>query len=63
MPTEIVGNPCVLNTIEDIAQVDIIVGDSSNWAILPVGPVERVCSYFECFSIPLYECLFIRLWM
>lgn len=61
MATKIIGNSSFLNTIEAIAQVDIIVDDSSNWAILPVGPDERVCSNFEGFSVPLYDCLFIRL--
>lgn len=63
MATEIVGTPFVLNTTEVVIQANIIIDDTSDWTILPVGPNEMVCSSFEGFSVPLYECLFTRLGM
>lgn len=63
MAAEVIVTPSVLNTTKPIARAGINVGDSSNWLILPVGPKEMICISFEGCSVPLYECLFTRLWV
>lgn len=40
-----VGTPSILNTAEFIVNIDIMVGNPSNWSILLVGPKERICSF------------------
>lgn len=58
---EMLGTPFIMNIVEAIINADIIVGNSSGWSVLPVGPVERMCSSFKGFSVLMYECLFTKL--
>lgn len=56
-----VGTHSILSIVEAISNVDIMVGNSLDWLILLVCPEERICNSFEGCSVPVYECLFIRL--
>lgn len=61
MVTEIIGTPFVFYIVDVVTKVDITVGNPIDWVILPIVMDERVCSYFEGCSGPLYECFFTRL--
>lgn len=50
---EVVGTPSVLNIVEAITEVDITVGNPSDWLILPLSPGERIYHSFEGCSVPL----------
>lgn len=60
---KIVEIPFVLNTSEVVSQVNIIIGDTSDWEILPVGLDDRVCNSFGGCLVPTYEFLFTSLGM
>lgn len=59
--TKIVGSSSVMRSEVVIDDAGIMVGDPLEWSILPVGPKERICSSFDDYVIPLYECLFTRI--
>lgn len=56
-----VETPSTLNNVEVITNVEIMVGNSSYFLVLPFGPTERICCSFEGCSVPLYEFIFTRL--
>lgn len=59
--TEVVWTPSSINIVEVITNVAIMVTNSYDWSVLPLGSTERICSSFEGCSVPLYECLFTKL--
>lgn len=61
MAVKIVGTLSVLNIVDIVTESDIMVENTPNYAILPLGLDEMTCSSFEGCSVPLYECLFTRL--
>lgn len=60
MVTKVIGTHSTLNIIVAI-NVDIMVGNSLDWSVLPLDFVERICSSFEGCLVLLYECLFTKL--
>lgn len=63
MSSKVIGTPSALNIVEAIANVATTVGNPSDWSVLLVGLVERICNSFEGSSVPLYQFLFTRLGM
>lgn len=53
---KIVGTHFALNIVEVVTQANIIIVNSSNLEILPIGPDERVCNSFKGCLVPLYKC-------
>lgn len=61
------ANEKVLSTsstfsIESIlSDVEIMVGDPTEWSVLPMLGEKRICSSFDDCMIPFSECLFTRI--
>lgn len=55
------ATPSMLKIVTAIVDVAIMVGDPLDWSVLLVDLTKRICNSFECYLVPLYECLFTRL--
>lgn len=56
------GTSSALSTGTTLSEVDIVVGDPSEWLFLMVPEMERIFNYFDECTTLLDECLFKRVW-
>ena len=47
-----------LSTKVALGDANIMVGDPSEWSVLPVLGEKRICKSFDDCMVPFYECLF-----